>query len=122
CGRARRRVPWPCFPIPSRLSGRRLAEADGLARTLAGTGIGARALTAHGQALLVAHAPVATEVHEPLDVHRRLAAQVPLDGELGNLLAQPVHLRVGEVLDLRAVLHARALADQAGARTPDAED
>src|SRR5258706_1347398 len=108
--------------LPSRLNRRGLAQADGLARPLAGARIGARALTAHGQAFLVAHAPVTTEVHEPLDVHRRLAAQVPLDGELGNLLAQLVHLGVGKVLDLRGVLHPGRVADLARARTAHAED
>src|SRR5690606_21138294 len=49
-----------------------------LARTLAGAGIGARALAAHGQAATMAEAAVAADVHQSLDVHRRLAAQVAL--------------------------------------------
>src|SRR6185369_5947532 len=89
---------------------------------LAGAGVGARALSAHGQPLLVADSAVAPEIHEALDVHRRLAAKVPFDREFRNLLADLLHLRVGEVLDLRRVLHADRLADRAGARAADAED
>jgi hypothetical protein len=81
-----------------------LGQPDGLARALAGARVGARALAAHRQALLVAHAAVAAQVHQALDVHRRLAAQVALDRELADLLAQLVHLGVGEVLDLGACL------------------
>ena len=50
------------------------------------------------------------------------AAQVPLDGELAHLLADLLHLGVREVLDLGGVLHAHRVADEAGARTADAED
>src|SRR4051812_42356695 len=55
--------------IPRCGSGGCLGQADGLARALAGARVGTGTLAAHGQALLVAHATVATEVHQPLDVH-----------------------------------------------------
>src|SRR5437016_13877493 len=104
CGRARLRVPWPFDMSFTFASGRRsggLAQPHSLARPLAGARVGARALPPHRQALLVAHAPVAPEIHEPLDVHGGLAPEIALDGELADAFPQPVHLGVGEVLDLR---------------------
>src|SRR5690242_13471660 len=65
------------FPRSGRGGG--FAQPHGLARALAGARVGARALSAHGQSLLVPDAPVAAEVHQALDVHRRLAAKVALD-------------------------------------------
>ena len=50
------------------------------------------------------------------------AAQVALDGELRDLLADLVHLGIREVLDLRRLLDAGGIADQAGARAADAVD
>ena len=50
-----------------------------LARALAGARVGVRALAAHRQALAVAQAAVAAEVHQALDVHRDLAAQIAFD-------------------------------------------
>ena len=57
-----------------------------LARPLAGTCICARALTAHGQSTTMAETPVATDVHQALDVHRGFAAKVTFNGELRNLI------------------------------------
>src|SRR5207237_9756055 len=71
-----------------------------LARALAGASVRARALPAHRQSLAMAHAAVAAEVHETLDRHRDLTAQIALDGEAGDALADAVKLGVGEVLDL----------------------
>src|SRR6202049_1065196 len=51
----------------------------GLLRSLASPRVGARALTADGQSLAVSHATVAAEVHQPLDAHGHLAAQIALD-------------------------------------------
>src|SRR6266498_4128091 len=65
-----------------------------LARALARARVGARALAAYRQSLAMANAAIAAEVHQPLDAHRHLAAQVALDGELLHLLAQLVHFGV----------------------------
>src|SRR5215831_3877440 len=102
----------------------RLVERDllRLARAFAGARVGARTLAADRQALAVPHAPVAAEVHQPLDAHRDLAPQVALDRVAGHELAQLVHLRVGEVLDLRGVLHLTRVADLPRARPADAID
>jgi hypothetical protein len=56
-----------------------LLAGDRLGLALAGAGVGVGALAADRQALAVAQAAVAGEVHQPLDVHRGLAAQVALD-------------------------------------------
>src|SRR5215510_7850221 len=63
---------------------RRSVQLHGLlARALARARVGARALAADRQALAVAQAAVRAEVHETLDVHGILAAQVALDRGLG---------------------------------------
>src|SRR3990167_6980275 len=77
--------------------GRRLGHIDlkislflqcccALARTLAGTGIGARALTTHRQTAAMTETPIATNVHQALDVHCGFAAQVTFNGELLDLI------------------------------------
>src|SRR5262245_43525718 len=49
------------------------------ARTLAGAGVGARALSPDGQVAPVPQTAVAADFHQPLDVHRDLLAEVALD-------------------------------------------
>src|SRR5438034_3715052 len=69
-----------------------LLPGHGLARALAGPGVGSRALAAHRQAAAVARAAIATDVLEALDVLLHLAAQGALDhvlaiedgGQAGN--------------------------------------
>src|SRR5690606_28695510 len=95
---------------------------DGLARALAGPGIGPGALAAHGQATAVAQAAVAAQVHEALDGDADFAAQVALDRVLGDLGAEALDLRLGQIADLRRRVHARGLADLAGTGTADAVD
>src|SRR5436305_8630312 len=107
--------------VSSLFRGRLRARACArLLRTLARARVGARALTTHRQPATVTHAAIAAEVHQPLDAHRDFTAQVALDRELADLLAQPVHLRIGEILDLAGGLHARGRADGLRARTADA--
>src|SRR5512146_2983511 len=112
------------FLVPLGLRRRRPVERDlpALLRALSRARVRARALAADRQSLAVAHAPVTAEVHQPLDAHRHLAAEVALDGELADVLAQLVHLRVGQVLDLRARRHAGGDADRLRARPADAVD
>src|SRR5690606_23342999 len=50
-----------------------------LGRPLAGAGIGVRALVADRKARTMAQAAVAAEVHQTLDVHRRLTTKVTFD-------------------------------------------
>ena len=70
-----------------------LLAADLLARTLAGTGVRVRALTANGQAATMTQAAVAADLHEALHVLRNLAMQVALDLEV--LLDVVAQLRRG---------------------------
>src|SRR3989338_6540413 len=93
-----------------------------LARPLARAGVGARALATDRQALAMAHAPVATQVHQTLDVHRHLAPQVPLDRNLRHLFPQPVDFGLGEILDLAGPVQPCGGADRPCARRTDAID
>ena len=56
-----------------------LLAGDRLRRALAGAGVGVRALAMDRQPAAMAQAAIAAEVHQALDVHRRLAAQIALD-------------------------------------------
>src|SRR3954468_3505665 len=77
-----------------------LLAGDRPSLALAGAGVGVGALTADRQALAVAQAAIAGQIHQPLDVHRRLAAEVTLHRMVGvDRLAQMEHLLVGEILD-----------------------
>ena len=71
------------------------------------------------QAAAMADAAIAPEVHKTFDVHRGLAAQVALDRELRDHVANPRDLGLGEVLHLRRGVHVRGLAD---AHAPAAAD
>mgnify|MGYP003340105826 CR=1 FL=1 len=63
-----------------------------------------------------------TEVHQALDVHRHFAAQIALCREFADLLAQFLHVRVGQILDLRVCFNACSSTDQARAAAADAID
>src|SRR5690606_40093363 len=95
---------------------------DGLARTLAGTGIGPGTLAAQGQAATVAQAAVAGQVHQALDRHADLAAQVALDHVLADFGAQALDFRLGQVADLGVRRHVGGFADELGTGTADAVD
>src|SRR5580658_8612224 len=56
-----------------------LLAGDGLRLALAGAGVGVGALTTHRQLLAVAQAPIGSQIHQPLDVDRDLAAKVAFD-------------------------------------------
>src|SRR3954453_14625589 len=67
---------------------------------LAGAGVGVRALAANRQAPAVPEAAVAGEVHQPLDVHRGVAAKVALDLVIAvDRLADVADFLVGQLLD-----------------------
>src|SRR3954470_6421349 len=76
--RARGALP-PAFCASAILLGHFLLAGDRLGGALAGAGIGVGALAADRQALAVAQAAIAAQVHQPLDVHRHFAAQVAFD-------------------------------------------
>jgi hypothetical protein len=72
-------------------------------RALAGAGVGAGALAAHGQTTAMAETTVTADVHQTLDVHGGFAAQVAFDGVTGNRVADALEVAVVEVFDLFAV-------------------
>src|SRR3546814_14384225 len=80
---------------------------DGLARTLAGTGIGPGALAAQRQAATMAQAAVAGQVHQALDSHADLAAEVAFDHVLAAFGAQALDFPLGQVADPGPRLHTR---------------
>src|SRR3546814_3606050 len=83
---------------------------DGLARTLAGTGIGPGALAAQRQAATMAQAAVAGQVHQALDSHADLAAEVAFDHVLADFGAQALDFRLGKVKEHGRRIHAGGLA------------
>src|SRR5512146_1196798 len=100
-----------------------LLAGDRLGRPLAGAGVGVGALAADRQALAVTQPAIAGQVHEPLDVHRRLAAKVALDREVPvDGLADVKDFLVGQVVDPTGVVDADFVHDLPGFRRPDAVD
>src|SRR5690606_12979670 len=95
---------------------------DGLARSLAGTGIGPGALAAQRQATAMAQAAVRAQVHQALDCDADLATEVALDHELADLGTQGLDFRLGEVADLGRQGNPRGLADLLRTGTADAVD
>jgi hypothetical protein len=86
------------------------------------SGVGASALAPHRQAAAMTDAAVAAEVHQALDVHRGLAAQVAFDDDPGHLAAQLLHLRLGQVANLGVRGNACRVADFLRARVADPID
>src|SRR6185369_7024109 len=103
---------------------RLLLARDGLlAWSLAGPGIRVRPLPADRKVPAVPHAAVATDVHQSLDVHRRVLPQIALDLDVvRDDLADPDDLLLGEVLDPRVGPDVGLLEDVIGLRPPDPVD
>jgi hypothetical protein len=83
-----------------------------------------RALPADRQALAVAQTAEATEIHQALDVHRDLAAQVAFDLQLAAFdhLADPARLVVIEIVGSLVQRNLRLGEDVARERLPDPVD
>src|SRR6266851_8075750 len=94
----------------------------GLARTLPRARVGAGTLAANRQPFAVTSAAIAAEVHQPLDIHRHLAAQVALHGKSCDLFAQTLHVGLRQVFDFRMLIDLGCNADRLRARAADAED
>jgi hypothetical protein len=93
-----------------------------LARALAGTCVGLGALTANWKTTAVTETTVAANVHQTLDVHGGLTAQVTLDRENADLVANFLKFSVAEVFNLFGVVDATSLADLASAGATDTEN
>ena len=72
---------------------------DGPARALSGASVGVGALAPHRQSPAMANPPVTPEIHQPLDAHRNLPAQIAFGHPLGNLSAECIKLCVSQVSD-----------------------
>jgi hypothetical protein len=99
-------------------------DADGLARALAGAGVGAGALAADGQAAAVPDAAVAIDGLEALEILLQLPAQVTLDDVLVLLddLDDAVELLVGQLLGPDVGADLGLLEHELGAGRADAVD
>ena len=81
--------------------GARVADdADGLARTFAGTGVGLGALAAHGQTAQMANSPITFDALQALEVHADFAAEIAFDDVLAilNGMNDLGELRFGQIL------------------------
>src|SRR5262245_544757 len=79
-----------------------------LARTLARARVGARPLTAHRQVAPVPQATVAADLHQPLDIHRDLLAEIAFHAALlFEHAADLPDIVFGEILDPDVGAHAR---------------
>src|SRR5882672_4235752 len=97
-----------------------LLAGDCLGGTFARARVRVGALTADGQALTVAQAAVATEIHEPFDVHRHLAAQIALDEIVAvDHFADLDGFGLGQVMDPALRRDADLLHDLPGLGGPD---
>src|SRR5262245_32522172 len=97
-----------------------LLAGDGLARPLAGAGVGLGPLAAHRQPLAVAGAAVAVDVAQARDVLLHLPAQRALDGVLAVEDAhQPADLVVGQFLGLALRVEPRLVAQLPRRRRAD---
>src|SRR5690606_31255437 len=65
------------------------------------------------------NAAVAAEIHQPLDIHRRLAAQIAFDRELRDEIPKLADLGLGQILDARRRIDPRGLAGGERTAAPD---
>jgi hypothetical protein len=99
-----------------------LTSDRGLARTLTGTSIGTRTLTAARQTLAMAEATIATQIHETLDVHGDFSTQITLNGELGDFVTQAFHVCVSQIFDFGRTRHTSGITDLLCAGATDTEN
>src|SRR5580704_429467 len=90
----------PNLPLHGRFGELFLLARDRLGRSLAGARIGMGTLATDRKAAPMPQPTVAAKVHQPLDVHRRIAAQIALDLVIAvDHFANLQHLLVGELRD-----------------------
>src|SRR4030095_3618664 len=111
-----------CLPFP--LLRRLLLTGDGLlARALPGPGVGVGALTPHRQIAAVTLSAIAADVHQTLDVHGDVLAEIAFDFHVvRDDLANPHDLFLGQVLDPGVRADVRLLEDEVRLGPPDAVD
>src|SRR3569623_45854 len=100
-----------------------LLAGDRLGRPLAGARIGVCALATNRQAAAVPQATVVAKIHQPLDVHRHLAAEVTLDHVvLVDRFADLDHFGVGQLVDATFGRNTDLGGDFLGLLRPDPMD
>ena len=99
-------------------------HADGLARALAGAGVGLGSLTADGQSTKVADAAIALDALEPFEIHADFAAQIAFDDILAVLdrVNDLGELRLSQVLGANAGINFRFGEDFDGVCRANAVD
>jgi len=97
-----------------------LFTGNRFALAFAGSGICGGPLATHGQTFTVADTPVATNVHQPLDVHLHLGAECTFEFVIGNDLAQAGDLFVGPVFYLFVGINPGFGQNLRGPGAPDA--
>src|SRR5262252_8007774 len=130
--RSRRRTRTASLPIlnpfATRYSGSHLIPCnllllacDRLGRTLAGSSVGVGALAANRKAAPMPQTPIATEIHEPFDVHRRLASQIAFDKIIAiDHFADLQNLLVGKLGHPPRIRNPHLCYDLTGLRGPNA--
>src|SRR6056297_298958 len=109
------------FAHPGGLLGHALLP-HGTTRTLPRPCVGARALPAQGQPAAMTNSPVTAEVHQSLDVHGILAAQVALHRDTGHFGTQAFDLRFRQVANLGVRRNAGGFANLLRTRIADPEN
>src|SRR5215475_338469 len=98
-----------------------LLACDRLGRTLAGSCVGVGALAANRKAAPMPQTSIATEIHEPLDVHRRLASQIAFDKIIAiDHFADLQNLLVGKLGNPSRIRNPHLCYDLTGLRGPNA--
>jgi hypothetical protein len=119
-------LPLRSFAISFVLSGLTglLLLADGRPSPAApGPGVGVSSLPPHRQAPAVSQAPIASDVHQPLDIEGDLLAQFTFDLEiLVNGVADAADLVFREVLDPRVTADVGQVENLSRSGTTDPED
>src|SRR5947208_6784752 len=110
-------------PNPFELLRDFLLAGDRLGRALAGTRIGMRTLAVHREPAAMPKPAVAGEVHQSLDVHRHLAAQVALDRVVTvDGFADADDLVIGQRIDATRLIYPHFPQDLRGLRLADPVD
>ena len=100
-----------------------LATADGSPRTTPRPRVGACALTTRRHASPMPKSPVASDVHQPLDVHCDFATKISFDPHLFvDDFANPVDLVIREIPHSRVRAHVRPLEQFLAGMESDAKD
>ena len=84
----------------SHLLGHLLLAGNCATWALLRAGVGMSTLTAHGKTATVSRAAIRSDIHQTLDIHRRLGAKCTFDAVIAlDFLSELVDIRVVEITD-----------------------